>query len=81
MTFTRPLTLSRTCEALADREVHGLHAFGEHDLVDGTCGREGEERKKDKVRNEEACAAGRINNIYKIWEVTFTQTLPYPSRS
>ena len=34
-----------------------LHAFGENDLVDGTCGRKGEERKKEKVRNEEACAA------------------------
>ena len=37
-------------------EVHALHAFGEHDLVDGTCGREGEEREKDKVGNEEARA-------------------------
>ena len=36
------LTLSRTCEARAAVEVHGLHAFGEHDLVDGTCGREGQ---------------------------------------
>ena len=47
----------RTCEALAVSEVHTLHAFGEHDLVDGACGREGEEREKDKVRDEEACAA------------------------
>ena len=50
MTITHPLTLSRTCEALAELEVHGLHAVGEHDLVDGTCGREGKERKKE---NEE----------------------------
>ena len=32
------LTVSRTCEALAAAEVHALHALGEHDLVDGTCG-------------------------------------------
>ena len=55
MTFTHTLTLRLTGEALAHLEVHFLHAFGEHDLADGTCGREGEERKKDKVRNEEAC--------------------------
>ena len=36
-----------------------MHAFGEHDLVDGTCGREGEEREKEKMRNEEARAADR----------------------
>ena len=59
MTITHLLTLSRTCEALAEEEVHGLHALGEHDLVDSTCEREGKERKKDKMRNEEACAAGR----------------------
>ena len=58
MTITHLLTLSRTCEALAEAEVHALHAFGEYDLVDSTCGREGKERKKDKVRKEEACAAG-----------------------
>ena len=58
LTFTHPLTLSRTCEAVAPIEVHGLHTHGEHDLVDSTCGREGEERKKDKVRNEESRAAG-----------------------
>ena len=29
------LTLSRTCEVPASPEVHFLHAFGEHDLVDG----------------------------------------------
>ena len=40
MNLTHTQTLSRTCEVEALREVHGLHAFGEHDLVDGTCGRE-----------------------------------------
>ena len=54
---THPLTLSRTFEAPACLEVHGLHAVGEHDLVDSTYGREGEERGKDKVRKEEALAA------------------------
>ena len=53
------LILSRTCEALAAAEVHLLHALGEHDLVDGTCGREGEEREKDEVRNEGRRAADR----------------------
>ena len=52
MNLTHPLTLSRTCEALAVAEVHGLHAFGEHELVDSACGWEGEVREKDKVRNE-----------------------------
>ena len=46
MTTTHPLTVSRTGEALAVRKVHFLHAHGEHDLVDGTCGSEGEERGK-----------------------------------
>ena len=59
MTITHPLTLSRTCEARAVLEVHGLHTLGEHDLVDGTCGREGEKRKKDETRNEEAHALNR----------------------
>ena len=36
-------------------EVNGLHALGEQELVDGTCEREGKEREKDKMRNEEAC--------------------------
>ena len=57
LTITRPLTLSRTCKALAAVEVHLLHAFGEHDLVDSAFGRDGKERKRDKTRNEEACAA------------------------
>ena len=48
MTFTHPLNLSRTGEARAPREVHGLHAHGEHDLVDSTCGSEGEERERIK---------------------------------
>jgi hypothetical protein len=50
--------ISRTCDAPALGEVHTLHAFGEHDLVDGTL-RVGR-RKEDlgKVRNEEARAAG-----------------------
>ena len=37
MTITHLLTLSRTCEARAEEEVHGLHALGEHDLVDSAC--------------------------------------------
>ena len=49
--------LCRTCEATAPPKVHVLHSIGEHELVDGACGREGKERKKDKVRKEEACAA------------------------
>ena len=57
MNLTHTLTFSRTCEALAVAEVHALHAFGEYDLVDSTCGREGKERKKDEMRNEEVCAA------------------------
>ena len=61
MTITHPL--SRTCEALAAVEVHTLHALREHDLVDGTCGGEGKERKKDKVRNEEAGAAETQDRI------------------
>ena len=48
--------LSLTFEARAVVEVHVLHALGEHDLVDSTCGREGEGRKEDKMRNEESRA-------------------------
>ena len=58
MTLTHPSTLCRTCDAIAVLEVHALHALGEHELVDSTCG-EGEESKKDQMRNEEARAAGR----------------------
>ena len=45
---THPLTVSRTCEALAEGEVHGLHSFGEYDLVDSACGREGGEGGRRK---------------------------------
>jgi hypothetical protein len=38
------LSLSRTVEAVARLEIHGLHAFGEQELVDGTCEREGKQR-------------------------------------
>jgi hypothetical protein len=58
MTITHPSTLCRTCEVIAVLEVHALHALGEHDLVDITCRWEGEERKKEKMRNEESRAAG-----------------------
>ena len=64
LTITHLLFLSRTCEAPAVAEVHGLHAFGEYDLVDGTCGREGDE-KRNKLRNEGRRAAGRfLSEIY-----------------
>ena len=66
LTITHPLTLSRTCEALAVAEVHALHSFGEYEFVDSACEREGEERGKDKVRNEERCAAGRKKLLNKI---------------
>ena len=58
MNLTHPLTLSRTCEALAEAEVYALHTPGKHDLVDLACEGEGKERKKEKMRNEEARAAG-----------------------
>ena len=60
MNLTHPNSqpLSRTCEARAPSEVHGLHALGEHDLVDSTCRWEGEEMEKEKMRNEETHAAG-----------------------
>ena len=63
--YTHSLTLSRTCEAPAVVEVNTLHAFRELDLVDSTCGWEGEEREKDKMRIEEASAAGRQNVLNK----------------
>jgi hypothetical protein len=44
------LTQPCTCEATAEAEVHGLHALGEHDLVDLACGREDKERERE---NEE----------------------------
>ena len=53
LTITRP-ELGRTCEALAEVEVHGLHSFGECELVDSACGREGEERK-GKSEEERTC--------------------------
>ena len=53
---TKEVLLGRTCEVAAVAEVHGLHAFGEQELVNSTCGREGGEREKDTVRKEEASA-------------------------
>ena len=65
-TFTHTLTLSRTCEAPTTHEIHCLHSFGKHELVDGTCGWwEGKERKKEKRRNEETCAAGLKTYLIK----------------
>ena len=52
------LAQPRTFEATARLEAHTLHALGEHDLTDITCGWEGEEREKDKVRNGGRAAAG-----------------------
>jgi hypothetical protein len=65
MNITHPKNISRTCDALAALEAHCLHTLGEHDLADVTCGREGEGREKDKMRNEEARAAGRQNVLNK----------------
>ena len=39
------LAQPRTFEVTAALEVHTLHALGEHDLVDGTCRWEDEERE------------------------------------
>ena len=61
-----PPNFSRTCEAVAPCEDHTLHALGEHDLVDSTCGWEGEEREKDQMRNEEASAAGRLKPYFNM---------------
>ena len=57
MTFTQTLTLGLTGEVPAVAEVHLLHSFGKHELVDSACGREGKERENDKMKNEETCAA------------------------
>ena len=51
------LTFGRTCEVIAVIEVHFLHALGKHELVDGACGKEGEKKEKDKMRNEGCTAA------------------------
>ena len=65
MNLTHPLTLSRTCKALAVIEVHTLHAFGELELVDSTCGWECGVRENDQMRNEETRAAGlKLFNKY-----------------
>ena len=44
-------------------EVYTLHAFGEHDLVNSTCGKA--RRGKEEMRNEEARAAGLQNVLNK----------------
>jgi hypothetical protein len=62
------LTLSRTCDALALVEEHGLHAHGKVQLGDIPCGERKygkAKRGKDKLRNEEASAAGRQNVLNK----------------
>ena len=55
----------RTCEADALVEVHALHALGKHELVDGACGKEGEEREKNKVRKEDTSAADPQETLFK----------------
>ena len=57
---TTHLTLSRTCATHAAAEGHVIHAFGEYDLVEGTCEREGEMRERKTVRNEGRSAADHI---------------------
>ena len=57
---SRHLTLSLTGEAIAAVEVQFLHAFGDDECTDITCGKRkggGEKRKKETVRNEGRCAA------------------------
>jgi hypothetical protein len=59
------LTISRTCEALAPFEFHGLHALGEHDPVDSTFEREGkkEARRKWGMRKRGGWPQNLLNNI------------------
>ena len=38
-------------------------------------------REKDKMRNEEARAAGRLTPYVKLWEVTFTSDVALPVTS
>ena len=57
LTITHTLTLSRTCDALAVREVHALHAHGKVQMGDVTCEKRGEsdaegERKKRERRRK-----------------------------
>ena len=60
-----------TDEATAPLKVHALHADGKVQLGDipcekedgGSSGERGGRRTKDKMRNEEASAAGRLKRI------------------
>ena len=67
--------LSLTFEAIAVPEIHTLHSFGEHELVDGTCGREGGGPEKEKVRNEEAVRFEHQNVNMKLTRIH--QLQPY----
>jgi hypothetical protein len=60
LTHALRVTLSRTGEALAVAEVHGLHSFGEQELVDSACERGGEEREKDTLRKRVGCTIIKI---------------------
>ena len=48
---------------------------------EGRVGGENESERKNKVRNEEARAAGRFKPYLKIWEVTFTSDVALPVTS
>ena len=50
MTLTHPVTLSRTGEAIALVEVHGLHSHGKVHLPDVRCEKEHRERRKEVVK-------------------------------
>ena len=69
------LILSRTCEATALLEVHALHAHGEHELVDGACGREGEARKKEKGRMRKRARLS-LKNVFNQNDVQGTPFRP-----
>ena len=48
--MTHPVTLSRTGEAIALVEVHGLHSHGKVHLPDVRCEKEQRERRKEVVK-------------------------------
>ena len=52
LTITHTLTLSRTCDALAVREVHALHAHGKVQMGDVTCEKRGRATRKEGESEE-----------------------------
>ena len=58
MAFTRHITISLTGEAIAAAEDQALHAFGDDEFTDITCGKRGGESEEEGDSEERRTMCG-----------------------